>query len=393
LGLTSARFQWNAAGTALCFEILTGGIRNLWKATVDPATLVVVSMERVTTGPSLDTGAAWSRDGRRLAYAAENEVARLWVYPFDPIGGRITGQGRPVTEEGSTIAESDLSADGRRLAYALTRAGSAPAQLWVSDLDAGTRQMVTQDRAPAGFAMGALSPDGTTMAYCWLRSDKQGAFERSMVMLRSLSGEERPISTWNTQSMFFPNSWTHDERALIGSLLPLRGTGDASLAVWPTTRRDAEGPDRILVSEKDASIWQGETSPDGRWLSFVVQRRSQPDRLETVIAPFDAPSPDRWIRVASDHQWPDKPRWAPDGRTLYFLSGKGGMYLNVWGIRFDPQAGRPMGAPFAITKMDSPSRVISPDFQKTEMHVAAHRLVLTMQTTTGNIWMLQDVDR
>ena len=33
----------------------------------------------------------------------------------------------------------------------------------------------------------------------------------------------------------------------------------------------------------------------------------------------------------------DKPRWAPDGRTLYFLTSRGGFY-NLAGIRFDPDS-------------------------------------------------------
>jgi hypothetical protein len=40
-----------------------------------------------------------------------------------------------------------------------------------------------------------------------------------------------------------------------------------------------------------------------------------------------------------------------------------------------------------------PSRVISPNLDRTEMGVAARHAVLSMQNVTGNIWMLDNVDK
>jgi hypothetical protein len=97
--------------------------------------------------------------------------------------------------------------------------------------------------------------------------------------------------------------------------------------------------------------------------------------------------------VAPDHDSPDKPRWSADGRTLYFLSRRPGAYFNLWGVRLDPAAGKLRGDPFAITNMDTPALVISPDMISTEMQVSARHVVLTLQTTTGNIWAISNVDR
>jgi Tol biopolymer transport system component len=169
--------------------------------------------------------------------------------------------------------------------------------------------------------------------------------------------------------------------------------GDATLVLWPTTRAGATGPDRVLINERDTSIWQGRISPNGRWLAFVALRPSRPGHVELVITPFDAPSPDRWVHVAPDHEWPDKPRWAPDGRTLYFISRHPGAYFNLWGVRVDPNTGKLVGEPFAIKKIVSPALIISPDMANAEIGVASRQLVLTMQSTTGNIWMLEGVDR
>ena len=80
--------------------------------------------------------------------------------------------------------------------------------------------------------------------------------------------------------------------------------------------------------------------------------------------------------------WPDKPRWAPDGRTLYFISRRPTWSFNLWAVRFDPERGTPVDEPFALTQFDSPSLVISPDMARSEMDVSSRHAVLTMKTVT-----------
>ena len=53
----------------------------------------------------------------------------------------------------------------------------------------------------------------------------------------------------------------------------------------------------------------------------------------------------------------------------------------------------PVGEPFALTDFDSPTPGISPDLTRSEMDVSSRHAVLTMKTTAGSIWMLDNVDR
>jgi hypothetical protein len=117
------------------------------------------------------------------------------------------------------------------------------------------------------------------------------------------------------------------------------------------------------------------------------------EHVGTWVAPAAGAPPSGWIRIAAGHDGNDKPRWAPDGRTLYFISKQGSSFYNLWGARFDPDRGMPVGDPFMITKFDSPGLVISPDIASFEIDIAPRRAVLTMATVTGNIWMLENVDR
>ena len=112
-----------------------------------------------------------------------------------------------------------------------------------------------------------------------------------------------------------------------------------------------------------------------------------------MVAPAEGAPKAEWRRIAADHVWPDKPRWAPDGRTLYFLSRHSSPFFNLWGTRFDPERGRAVGAPFMITSFDSPRQMVSQDIANTEMGISAGHALLTLGTSTGSLWMIDNVDK
>ena len=41
-----------------------------------------------------------------------------------------------------------------------------------------------------------------------------------------------------------------------------------------------------------------------------------------------------WTQITDGKHWDDKPRWSPDGKTIYFVSGRGASLMS-WGIHFD----------------------------------------------------------
>jgi hypothetical protein len=65
----------------------------------------------------------------------------------------------------------------------------------------------------------------------------------------------------------------------------------------------------------------------------------------------------------------------------------------VWGIRFDPVRGKPAGEPFRVTASGNPSQLGSVPISGMEIALTANRLMLPITEATGNIWMLENVDR
>ena len=163
------------------------------------------------------------------------------------------------------------------------------------------------------------------------------------------------------------------------------------LAIWPIGPMMATRPERVVLESSGVNFWQARYSPDGQWVSFVAQRMRNPGTVEIGIVAERSNHATTWTRILDDHVWPDKPRWSPDGRTLYFLSRGADGYFNLWGVPIDPARGAQSGKPFQITHFSSPDWRIDPNMGYADIGLARGRLVLPMQSVKGSIWLLSGV--
>ena len=374
------KFSWMPSGKAIVFERTFRGVRNLWKMTVDPETLRALAIERLTTGSGLDTELALSADGKRLAFTAESDQVQAWLFPFDATRGRVTGTGRAVTSPGMEAWDTSLSRDGKKLAFTPLRAGKW--ELWEKSLVDGREAPVAADdyyrRRPQ------WSPDGTRLVYGRLKS---GTSEYQLFVWSAESRDEEPLTAPSALAIGVYD-WSPDGK----QLLILQETSDTHrlqislLSAVPIP--DSEPIVRKIADDPAYFLWQPHFSPDGRWIVFNATR-GQPTRSESILYVTSATG-GPWIRITDGKHWDDKPRWAPDGKTLYFLSSRGG-FFNVWGIRFDPAKGKVVGDPFRVTAFESPGLMVPNQMQTLELSLTQEKLVLTMLKVSGSIWVLDNV--
>ena len=383
------RFIWSRTGSRLFVEALLGGILNLWRVEVDPATLAWRSAERLTTGGGSDVNTVLSHDETWLAYVQQTFSFSLRSFPFDAAAGRLTGEGTAFSEEGTFAAEVDLSRDGNAAVYNVFRPGRDYGEIWVHHFDTNQKQLLVPNGTTPRWV-----PGSTSIVYSKWRNDGESTPAwRSTLMRREPNGTELQLSPWwKVSGQLQPSGGPFgDEHTMLVSAYAIEP--DATpLWLW-SLEGSREKPEKVVINRPRTEIWQPQLSPDGRWLAFVPAAVGHPGHAHVAVARMEGTPIAEWTpRVVPTLSNSDKPRWAPDGRTLYFLTSRGGFY-NLAGIRFDPDRGIAVGQPFDVTHFTSQSLIVNPFMPRAEIGIAAHRAVLPMMSSTGSIWMLDNVDK
>jgi len=198
--------------------------------------------------------------------------------------------------------------------------------------------------------------------------------------------EERPITPPKVADSL-PYGWSPDGKWLLTSR---RNASTGRTEIWavPTTADVQSGiADRKVISDPAYDLYQSHFSPDGRWIVFEA---TSPTGFESTIYVISA-SGGPWIRITDGKHWDDKPRWSPDGKLIYSISGRSGFY-NVFGVHFNP-AKKDQGIPFSVTRFDSPGFMIPKQIMAVELSLTQDRLVVTVAEVSGNIWVLDNLDR
>ena len=391
-GVRFANFIWLPSAQGLIFEGEAQGVRNLWKVRVDPQTLRWIDgLERLTTGAGKDTDIAVSSVGRKLAFSIRSERSRLWTMGFDPVDGRITGTPQPLTVAGMDALQPGLSPDGKMLVFRKRRADKE--ELWAKSLADGRETLLT-GADDFRRVNPILSKDGLQLIYIRSNASSSGQAEidpqiNRTLVLRTLSGSDEQIVTSALQGRLSLTDWTTDGKWILISS-DLQTPGRVALCLLPLDAAPhAETQMRVIASNPEYNLWQGKFSPDGRWISFNAFNATDPGASTVYVVSASGGS---WISLTEGRYWDDKPRWSPDGKTIYFVSNRTG-FFNVWKVRFDPATGKPLDQPTRVTDFESPSQMIIPNIVQLEMALTSDRFILPMMETSGGIWVLENVDR
>jgi Tol biopolymer transport system component/DNA-binding winged helix-turn-helix (wHTH) protein len=405
--VVDSKFVWAPSGKALYLERTFRGTRSLWRLSIDPRTLRATGIEQLTAGAGIATAPAISPDGKRLAFTAASAEIGAWLQPLDANRGRISGQGISVTSPGVDAWLPALTRDGSKLAFSGVRAGET--RLWVKSLPDGRELPLFVDSYNRGSPQ--WSPDGTRLAYTrQLKERVPGVISMwsgSQIMVWSAeTRQEEAVTSLSTRrsakeplvarSIF---DWSPDGRSLLVSKMSsLQGIRSiqSDVTVWQvpiSAAPHAELQERKIIAKPGFRIWQPHFSPDGQWIAFEAANVPDPGgqtELRSSLYVMRATG-GPWIPIVNDSNWADKPRWSPDGKTIYFLWSRGS-FFNVWAIHFNPETGKAVGKPFQVTSLDSPSRMIPRDMADVEISVSQKSLVTTLEQVSGGIWVLDNVD-
>ncbi len=211
------------------------------------------------------------------------------------------GRDTPIFKPETLVTSFELSPDGTRVAYDGRQ--DQASEIYIHDLARGVDTRLTS--GPGRKVHPIWSPDGTRIAY-----GVRGTADIEGLYVAAADGSgapERVVASRDEGPT--PMSWSKDGSRVLFALH--RPQTQEDLAV--VTMRGEHRVSDFLTTPAAES--QAEFSPDGRWVAYM--QMTSTGAPEIFVTPFPGPG-GRW-QVSSGGN--ADLRWAPDGRTLYFVGG------------------------------------------------------------------------
>ena len=273
-GSTSAFLpSWHPAGRALGFITFS------WRRVRMPVDFDLGALdldrEHVPAGPvrtllseeGEDYGAAWSPDGRWLAFHSHMEQSDdIWLVPVD---GSVRPRRLTHFGPGADTGEPDWSPDGRTLAFSShgPPIEGNPGSVYTVAVDPATGFAAADPvRVPldgfSGYAMGArFSPDGERLAF-YGRSLEDGRVAAYTVP--AAGGAPTAVISFANGEPYSAPEWGFDGASLFYS----RNDGAGPFQVW---RVDIATGATEQVTTGALGALQPSLSPDGRTLAVTMR--------------------------------------------------------------------------------------------------------------------------
>jgi Tol biopolymer transport system component len=379
--------SWSPHGHRIAYWGIVGesAQRDLW--TVDPqAKNPAKSIVRVTNDLAVDWNPVWSADGRYLYFGSDrNGSMNLWRVAMDEESGKPRGEAEPVTTPARFSGQYSFSRDGKRMVFAAIDQSEA---VRAAGFDAAAGAVTGEARQIFGGSFlvfsSQISPDGKLIAV----TNRGG--QEDVYVVEIATGEMRQLT--NDAAHDRGVTWSAD-----GSAIYFYSQRNSDrYGIW---RINADGSDLTRVTDPTGrSYWYPAVAPDGKRLSFYNEQNTfvmENGRIEPLPpAPNGARpaltswSPDGTMLAGELRNEPgvaiyslatrqyrrvapsgSRPIWLPGGREI--LYGEGGKLRMV---NLDNGAIREVTSPVAVTAMS-----LSND---------ARTLVFSDRRTQSDVWMM-----
>jgi serine/threonine protein kinase/Tol biopolymer transport system component len=234
-----------------------------------------------------------------LLYQSGLAAAGNFINSYQQDGKRVR-----VFPEKAKYFDLDLSPDGRKLAVSI---GDPQANLWLIDLESGTRGRLTfsrrTDLAPV------WSPDGAALYYSTFEQlaarSPDLATTPAVLLKKTLESDAAEEVIARDKSSLIPSSISPDGKYL----LLTRGDPPARLELQVLNLADRT---RQSVAS-GLSAYDGHFSPDGKWISFTSY---ESDREELYVVPFPLRGTKWQVSTAGGRL----SSWSRDGKRLYYVT-------------------------------------------------------------------------
>ncbi len=210
-----------------------------------------------------------------------------------------------------TLGYVRFSPDGKLLALTVGSARGTNRHTAFYDFARNTLTRFTMD---GGGHSPVWSPDGTQLAYT-----REGpGTDAEDIAIQPVDGSKQPRLMQAMPNDQHSTSWPNDSTLVFtsnGAPRSLGGTlgGGTTFVIDPRTGKAPRAYLTAPYGESEAVV-----SPDGQWIAYTSRESG---RNEIQVRRFTMPQPTgKWLVSSTGGQ---RARWAPDGRTIYFVNDEG----------------------------------------------------------------------
>jgi len=261
-----------------------------------------------------DADVAVDPAGKWLAFTSTRHSDHPKIYLQKSDGLSVT----QLTSDASDDAHPTFSPDGKKIAFASTRAGNW--DIYLMDVDG--KNVVQLTRSPGHELHPSFSPDGSQLVYSAL-GGRSSQWELWTIDLSNLT--TRVIGTG-----FFP-TWGPSRDSSQIAFQRARQRGSRWFSLWTLDLVDGEARNVTEVTvSSNAAIVAPSWSPDGKKLAFATiiepaRGTERPAEQDIWTINIDGTARKRLTDGVGTNL---SPAWSTDGR-VYFISNRGGNE-SVW---------------------------------------------------------------
>ena len=337
-------------------------IRNLWQIALSRGNFAVRGAARQLTDTGDVDGTSSVAENGAILFSRLAGALHIW---------RINNGSDPetavtarVTQDASVDICPYISANGRWLVF--SRGFGNHHDIWMKDTRTGAESLFLASNNDK--ASPVVDESGTTVVF--------EARDRGTPSLLVAHRGDAPRVLCSGCSK--PTSWFNGTRAIFYR----DGLPSKIKMIDPET-----GEASTVLEAPNASLSEASWSPESQYLLFAASAEGGKKRIFAVSFPKATGVPTGpWIPITSESEWSDNPRWAGDGKTVFYLSTRDGFGC-IWGQHFDPALGKPIGAPFPVMHYHnarlSPDTVIRNSF---DLSVSGDSIYLNLGESRDTIW-------
>ena len=234
---------WSPDGRRIAFDSDRDGNTEIYVMNADGS-----GVTRLTNHDARDSVPAWSPDGRRIAFQSYRD-GNLEIYLMNADGSGVTR----LTDNDAQDGTPAWSPDGRRIAFYSMRDGNT--EIYVMNADGSGVTRLTHNGAED--VTPAWSPDGRHIAFS---SEREGNLE---IYVMNADGSGVTRLTHNGARDLFPD-WSPD-----GRRIAFHSNRDGN---WEIYAINADGSGVTNLTQNDARDVIPAWSPDGQHIAFTSMR-------------------------------------------------------------------------------------------------------------------------